>query len=51
MLNFSLNYNRNTVGYCSHNNGPQKKNHEIFGTEHEDQPKFLMKKLCIYEKL
>ena len=38
MLNFSLNYNKGTVGYCSHNNGEQKKNHETFGTEHEAQP-------------
>ena len=51
VLNFSLNYNRNTVGYCSHNNGKQKKNHETFGTEHEAQPWFLIKHVCIYEKL
>ena len=37
VLNVSLNCNRNTVGYCSHNNGEQKKNHETFGTEHEAQ--------------
>ena len=45
-ITFSLNYNRNTVGYSSHDSGEQKENHETFGTEHEAQPQFSMKK-CV----
>ena len=38
VLNFLPNYNRNTVGYCSHDNREQKKNYETFSTEPEARP-------------
>ena len=41
VLNFLTNYNRNTIGYCSHNSGEQMKNSETFSNE--AQPGFLIK--------
>ena len=49
VLNFSPNYNKNTVGYCSHNSGEQKENHVTFSTECEAQLQFLVKK-CVFMK-
>ena len=38
VLNFLPFYNRNKIGYCSHNNREQKKNYETFSTETEARP-------------
>ena len=41
VLNFLTNYNRNILGYCSHNSREQMKNPETFSNE--AQPEFLIK--------
>ena len=41
VFNFLTNYNRHTIGYCSHNSREQMKNSETFSNE--DQPEFLIK--------
>ena len=41
VLNFLTNYNRNMLGYCSHNSREQMKNPETFSNE--AQPEFLIK--------
>ena len=40
VLNFLTNYNRNMLGYCSHNSREQMKNPETFSNE--AQPDFLI---------